>query len=210
MDKTTKDDLTKDHIISIMDHIGDEERHFNELEKGYRLLASQWLLGSFGAMGYMLQLEKNILVDKLAFISIIAFVSCIGIFLLWLIDIKVYHKLLNSCFMQGVKLEEDHDWLPKIRTTMLLGQSRTGDVVSATGLYYIVSCTLLIIISATSLCFYFEGDTTAVCLVAVTGAISAVALFAVMARSVKNLKAASLRTELSSKYKYESGLLVKK
>ena len=42
-------DLSFEQLMEIYNHIGQEERHFNNLEMEYRKLASQWLLVSIGA-----------------------------------------------------------------------------------------------------------------------------------------------------------------
>jgi hypothetical protein len=38
-----------------------------------------------------------------------------GIFLLWLLDIRVYHQLLHSVFMRGYELEKQYPRVPKLR-----------------------------------------------------------------------------------------------
>jgi len=145
-------DLTKADILQLVNHIGDQEKHFNGLETQYRLLASSWLLASLGAMGYLMQNDKStwLLINVCLLISAIGFVASIGIILWWILDMKVYHKLLHCVFIQGILLEQKHDWLPKIRTDMLLSQE-TGDVTKHTGLYYMGSVILLQLISLLSL-----------------------------------------------------------
>jgi hypothetical protein len=143
MNENLKDDKL---VMELVNHIGDQEKHFNSLETQYRLLASTWLLASLGAMGFLLQKKNDLFIDKYLLIGFIGFISSIGIFLLWILDIKVYHKLLNCVFLQGVNLEQKYDWLPKIRTDMLL-TIETGDVTKSTGLYYMGSCIILLLIS---------------------------------------------------------------
>lgn len=148
------EEIQYDRILEIYNHIGEQERHFNELERSYRVLASQWLLASLGAIGYLLQSDKIVLFDKNMLIGLIGIAGNTGVFLLWLIDIRVYHKLLNCAFLQGIRLEQENNWLPKVRTDMLLSQE-TGDVVKHTGMYYICSCILLQIISIIGIAGYF-------------------------------------------------------
>jgi hypothetical protein len=139
-------DDNKQIVMDLVNHIGDQEKHFNGLETQYRLLTSTWLLASLGAIGFLLQADKQVLFGKFLLIGLIGSIGCIGIFLLWLLDIKVYHKLLHCVFLQGINLEQQYDWLPKIRTDMLLN-IETGDVTRSTGLYYTGSCVLLLLIS---------------------------------------------------------------
>jgi hypothetical protein len=149
--QTNQMELKESEIIQLVNHIGDQEKHFNGLETQYRLLASTWLLASLGAIGYLLKDDKSSWLDsnKLYLIGAIGFVGSLGILLLWLLDIKVYHKLLHSVFIQGVLLEIKYSWLPKIRTDMLLSQE-TGDLTRNTKLYYICSTVFLQLISLLS------------------------------------------------------------
>jgi hypothetical protein len=147
----------KADVLSLLNHIGDQEKHFNGLETRYRLLASSWLLASLGACGYILQKEKGMEFDKDLLIGLIGAMGSTGIFLLWLLDAKVYHKLLHCVFLQGINLEQQYSWLPKIRTDMLLSQE-TGDVTRITGLYYTCSMLLLLIIADAGLINYVDEN----------------------------------------------------
>ena len=142
--------------VDLINHIGDQEKHFNNLETQYRLLASTWLFTGLGAIGFLLQSDKQVLFGKYLLIGLIGCISSIGIFLLWILDIKVYHKLLHSVFLQGINLEQKYKWLPKIRTDMLLSVE-TGDVTRSTGLYYIGSCVLLLAIAIIAFTIYFHS-----------------------------------------------------
>ena len=51
--------LSQDQVIQLVNHIGDQEKHFNGLETQYRLLASTWLLASLGAIGFLLKDDKS-------------------------------------------------------------------------------------------------------------------------------------------------------
>jgi len=187
----------------LVNHIGDQEKHFNGLETQYRLLASSWLLASLGAMGYMLQDDKLnwLSTNKWLLIGAIGFAASMGIFLLWILDMKVDHKLLHCVFIQGILLEQKYDWLPKIRTDMLLIQE-TGDVTKHTGLYYICSVVLLQIISITSVVYYFELNTRgyASLLVGIIFILSAVRY---MRKSNSSMRAKILYNKLKSDYRDE-------
>jgi len=143
MESTSPD---KETILQLLNHIGDQEKHFNGLETQYRLLASTWLLACFGGIGFLLQSDNEFVVDSWMLTGFIGLIGSVGIYLLWMMDIKVYHKLLHCVFIEGIKLEQVHDWLPRIRTEMLISQG-TGDVTTNTGLYYICSISILLIVS---------------------------------------------------------------
>lgn len=189
-------------IIEIYKQIGEQERHFNELERNYRVLTSQWLLASLGAIGFLLQSDKFILSDnyKILLIGAIGLAGNFGIFLLWLIDIRVYHKLLNCAFLHGVKLEQKNSWLPKIRTDMLLSQY-TGDVVKNTGLFYMGSCSLLTVISITSFTYYFKESIWGFTLVLITGIVLLVSQIFYMIKKGSNPRAMKLYDMMIKEYK---------
>lgn len=189
-------------VMEVYKQIGEQERHFNELEKSYRLLSSQWLLASLGAIGFLLQSDKfeEMASYKNVLIGAIGLVSNFGIFLLWMIDIRVYHKLLNCVFLQGVKLEQENTWLPRIRTDMILSQ-QSGDVVNSTALFYIGSCSLLLVISIISFGSYFIDNTAAVLITCLSG-IGLICLQVVyMMKTSRNPRAKNLYNKLIANYK---------
>src|SRR5215212_6768364 len=96
-----------DRVLNLYREIGNAERHFNELTHQYRLLASTWLLGTFAAIGYILTnvgVKPN---DSLSFyreliIAAIALAGATGITLVWILDLKVYQKLLGCFFLAAL------------------------------------------------------------------------------------------------------------
>src|SRR3712207_6263929 len=107
-----------DKTWEIYAEIGAAERHFNQLEHQYRVLASTWLLGTFVAIGYVLihlpvRQADWVTHHRDLVIAGIALSGALGIRLIWILDIRVYHQLLESCFLEGLKLERDNDWLPR-------------------------------------------------------------------------------------------------
>lgn len=101
----TKKELSFDQLIELYNHIGEEERHFNTLELEYRKLASQWLLVSLGAIGFVLTKQELMPLNVWALVIAICIAASVGIFVLWLLDLKVYHELLHAAFVEGVALE---------------------------------------------------------------------------------------------------------
>lgn len=137
--------LTRAEVLQLVSILADQEKHFNGLETNYRLLASTWLLGSMGTMGYLLTSLDTLSLNFWLLIGLIGFAAGVGILLLWILDMKVYHKLLEAVFIQGVLLEIKYDWLPKIRSDMLM--SIEGDVTKNTNLFYTLTAGCLFVIS---------------------------------------------------------------
>ncbi|MES2648924.1 MAG: hypothetical protein V4717_18750 [Bacteroidota bacterium] len=160
--KMQKSDLSFDQLIEIYNHIGEEERHFNELEMEYRKLASQWLLVSLGAIGFILS-KNELPVNTWALVIGICLAASIGIMVLWLLDLKVYHELLHGAFREGVLLENEFPQiLPQIRNNMVRSQ-KGGDVITKVILFYFFSILLLIAIANIAVWIYIS--VTWICLV---------------------------------------------
>jgi hypothetical protein len=148
---------SREWITSIMSEISASERHFNNLQARYRMIASTWLLGTFAAIGFIL--AKEIKFDSLCpeqFIMAIALASAIGVYLLWTLDLMVYHRLLDAWFIEGYLFEKRHPWLPPVRSTMwkFCGKGILNRVVA----YYLVSEGIVQAIAITALCFWMNKN----------------------------------------------------
>lgn len=77
-----KQDLSFEQLIQVYVLIGEEERHFNKLELEYRKLASQWLLVSLGAIGFVITKENTVPVNIWLLVIAICIASSIGILIL--------------------------------------------------------------------------------------------------------------------------------
>jgi hypothetical protein len=110
-----------DKVMEVVKDIGESERHFNGLEVEYRKLASTWLLAALGACGYiLLQPDVHAPFDKWFIVIGICIAASLGIGVLWIMDLKVYHRLLRSFFTEGVRLEvHNYKWLPAIIVNMI-------------------------------------------------------------------------------------------
>jgi hypothetical protein len=155
---TARQDLTFDQLIEIYNHIGEEERHFNTLEVEYRKLASQWLLVSLGAIGFILTKPELVPLNVWVLVIGVCVAATVGILVLWLLDLRVYHELLHSAFKEGVKLEDEFPLiLPQIRNNMV-NSLEGGDIIKKVILYYFFSILLLILVANIAVWMYaFES-----------------------------------------------------
>src|SRR5262249_21477532 len=116
---STVDATLFDRVWQVVQECGEEERHFNQLQSVYRGIASTWLLATFAGVGYILYGHEtpapgpDVIVPGLICLS-----GAVGIALIWLLDMHVYHRLLVSIFDEGRKLEQSYPWLPRFRTRM--------------------------------------------------------------------------------------------
>jgi hypothetical protein len=130
-------------IWSMYQEIGAIERHFNELESGYRTMASTWLLAAFGSIGFILTVNSGALAWKDLVIGGIGFSASVGLYLLWTLDLLVYHRLLDSAFIEGKRLEAKHKWLPQVRHNMMRLQGGKG-VMQKLVLFYLLSTEVML------------------------------------------------------------------
>lgn len=116
-----------------LEEIGKSERHFNNIQAKYRLLASTWLLASFTGIGFVLTNQCTLPKWELILIAITAGGS-IGVTLIWVLDILGYHRLLGANFIEGLRIEHDNPYLPQVRHVML----KLGTVGKSTRLFYFI------------------------------------------------------------------------
>src|SRR5437867_11999155 len=108
--------------------LADWEQQFNTIPVAMRGLASGWIVGAFGAMGWLLQAAaaEGLLLPRILLLFAIALMATLGLSLLWILDQMVYHRLLDSVFLVGLKMEYDHRELPSIRAMMMASAEGTG------------------------------------------------------------------------------------
>jgi hypothetical protein len=143
-----------DRVCKVIGEIGVQERHFNGIESEYRKMASTWLLATFGAMGFSLTQNFQIAIDREVLLAGVAVAGCVGILLLWTIDLLVYHRLLDSCFAEGHKLELRYRWLPPVRVDMMDTQDREG-VLTRVVLFYLAPVAFLLLVAGGALSLWF-------------------------------------------------------
>lgn len=145
---------TFERVWKIVSEIFVEERHFNDLQSRYRTMASTWLLASFSAIGFVISKVIHIGIPRELLTSGIAVAGLIGIMLLWILDLLVYHRLLDSCFIEGLILEEKYSWLPPFRHNMMATMKGEGVLFRVVG-FYIGMVTILVLVAGGSLSLWF-------------------------------------------------------
>jgi hypothetical protein len=122
-------------------------QHFNDLESTYRTLASTWLLAAFGGVGYVL--SSDVGENGALLIAAIGGAAALGIILIWILDLKVYHTLLVAIFAEQIKLEHAYRWLPQTAHHMQ-AEHRGRGVVRRVVWFYVVSYLLMVGVAAFS------------------------------------------------------------
>lgn len=116
-----------EQVWKVVLELGENERHFNQLQHQYRMLASTWLLAMFGGVGFAVS-QEHLGAPPELIVTVLGLAGAVGLTQLWSLDLRVYHQLLDSCFTEGLRLERLHPWLPQIRAGMMATQ---GDGAAA-------------------------------------------------------------------------------
>lgn len=151
-----KCDQHLNRVLEVWKEISVTERHFNDIETQYRILSSQWMLGAFAGIGYILTADKLEL-HRWLIITVIAFSSCVGIFQIWRMDLTIYHKLLHAAFVEGIKLEEKFTFLPPVKTEMFKSVPE-NDVTPTLLYFYFLSIAVLFLFGTLSLSQYISSS----------------------------------------------------
>ena len=137
-------------VWKVVEEIGVQERHFNQLQSTYRNMASAWLAATFAGFGWAFSQSGKVFIDRDLMIAGISAAGAVGIGLLWILDLLVYHRLLDACFVEGLSLEKTFAWLPPIRSNMMATQGGRGVLFRTVG-FYLAPIILLIAIAGSSL-----------------------------------------------------------
>lgn len=200
-----KEEMDFDKLMKVYDHIGEEERHFNELELEYRKLASQWLLVALGAIGFVLTKQEELPISNWLLVMGICVTASVGIFVLWMLDLKVYHELLHAAFKEGVYLEYKYpEMLPKVRINMLKSQ-HSGDIITKVMLFYFFSILLLIVIANISVWMYNNETFVVNVLINIFSIVLLIVLYRIMInRSDREFKRELDKLDLGSQRNFSS------
>lgn len=145
--------LNKDQIWKIYTEIGTIERHFNDLQSKYRVMASTWLLAAFAGIGFVFSRTLNTTIPEELIAAGIATASAIGISLIWILDLLVYHRLLAAAFAEGYELEQQHSWLPCIHTNMYNLHNGIG-VLPKVVWFYLIGVAIQTVIGSVTLALW--------------------------------------------------------
>ncbi len=108
--------------------LSEMEERYNSSSGGIRTLASAWILGSLGATGWLFSSYNPATWPlPLGFLIIIIMtLGNVGMITLWVMDQLVFHRLLTSVFLVGLKIEKDDQEIPSIRSMMMKTQEGLG------------------------------------------------------------------------------------
>jgi len=146
-------------VWKIILELGENERHFNQLQHQYRMMASTWLLAMFGGVGFAVSHDHLDAPPELL-VTVLGVAAALGLTQLWTLDLRVYHQLLDSCFAEGLRLERMYPWLPQIRAGMMASQGdsagevrkhKPAGVLARVVWFYMAGITIALLIAFTGL-----------------------------------------------------------
>jgi hypothetical protein len=149
------DNEEKQRICEFYVELGSGERHFNNLQTTYRTFASTWLLAAFAATGFVLSMKTDPAIPRGLLVSGIGLGAGVGIYLLWLIDLVFYQRLLSAFFQEAEILERKYEWLPQVRRNMRYLAQEKG--AFAVRWFYIVATALMALLGWLGLLLWLLG-----------------------------------------------------
>lgn len=138
-------DLNLQQVAELNKSLTDQEKHFNQLCGEYRKLASVWLLATFSAIGFALTKKEILPFSSDLFMALLCYAGILGMLMLWNMDIGVYHRLLDACFSEGLKLEEQYPQLPQVRHNMMKLHAGRGVQPRVNWFYNLPTLLLLVV-----------------------------------------------------------------
>jgi lysylphosphatidylglycerol synthetase-like protein (DUF2156 family) len=145
-------------VLDMYKHLAEQSQHFNGIESTYRTLASTWLLASFGGMGFILKDLDQYKGQQALFIAAVAVAAAVGIVLLWLMDLMVYHRLLAAAFAEQLQMETRHAWLPQVARGMMAAHGGKG-VTPKVVWFYLLTFLVLVGIAVAALAHHALSPT---------------------------------------------------
>lgn len=127
--------------------LSDMEERYNRSAAGIRSLASAWLLATLGSIGWLFSsFRYDTWPVPLGFLVIlVTTLGSLGLVTLWVMDQLVFHRLLTTVFLVGLKMEKDDPELPPIRSLMIKTQEGLGTHRWETIFYLVPVCVFLLI-----------------------------------------------------------------
>jgi hypothetical protein len=171
-------------VWEIVKACDDREKHFNGLQAGYRTLASTWLLAAFGGMAFALSTDLKVPLPREALVSGLAVAGALGIALLWVLDVLVYHDLLIVGHTAGKHLEQSLSWLPPVRSRFGV-KTQHPPVRALVAIFYIAGVDVLCLAAAVTLLSWGSTNITWIVVPIIAGGLLTGMIIEVTRRALK-------------------------
>lgn len=105
--------VSREYLWDVYKELGEMEKHFGDMQFRCRSLASTWVLACLAGFGFLI--SNDVGDYKYLLISLVGISASGALFVMWIMDLNIYQKLLDAAFIEGMSLEDAQDWLPKVR-----------------------------------------------------------------------------------------------
>lgn len=133
------------------------ELHLDGITTKYKSIALTLLLAIYAAIGFLFSAElKDVQINLFITMSFICICGFIGINSIWFLDMHVFQNFWGAFFIEGVKMENKHDFLVRLGDSAI-ALNNIQSRIKANKNFYIFINTLLIVTCATALIFIFSS-----------------------------------------------------
>ncbi|MCG7871043.1 MAG: hypothetical protein JAZ11_02945 [Candidatus Thiodiazotropha lotti] len=142
-----------DQDLILYDHMERlESRYAAQMEK-LRIMASSWFLATAAAMTLILTRGGNIdiipdangnLIDRALIASFVCFIGAIAIYMLWILDSRVYRPLLASIWLFAMRFEQEKGIAPIRQTITAHSKTKDFGIIRTITKFYAVLGALLL------------------------------------------------------------------
>jgi hypothetical protein len=131
--------------------------HYNNMQNKCKKIAFTWVLATFIGISYVISgKEKGLPINPFLTISLLCFLSSLGIIFIWFLDTGIYQKLLRAIFIENEILEKKHAFLGKNYSSMYKLLHRKGDPVISHGTFYSTFIIILLLLASFGLFNYIS------------------------------------------------------
>ncbi|MCH9608638.1 MAG: hypothetical protein S4CHLAM45_12190 [Chlamydiales bacterium] len=115
---------------------------YDTITAKYKNIALIWVLGISAVMFFLKSGQLNLPFNSITSTIVFCFIGIFGISVIWNLDINVYHRFWCAMYIQGNKMEKEHDFL------LLSKHFNKKKEILSHGYLYISSNILLLIFAA--------------------------------------------------------------
>lgn len=108
-------DSDKRLLWEYFQHLHDGLISYSQTQTQYRQLGSSWLIFGLGAIGYLLKdLNDNPKIESIfLFIGLVGLILGLGMYIIYMFDVLIQQKLLDSVYIEKRAIESANSWLPQ-------------------------------------------------------------------------------------------------
>ena len=95
---------SREHLWNVYKELGEMEKHFGDMQFRCRTLASTWVLASLAGYGFLI--SNDVGDYKGLLITLVGICTAGALFVMWIMDLNIYQRLLDASFIEGMAMED--------------------------------------------------------------------------------------------------------